>query len=76
MPKFCRKPQVSSSIDMINSGNYNYNIIHTRFSERIFKTWNIRLLEEANVEAGSTLEIDSRYKNKKIGCYPKFLQSF
>ena len=70
MPTFCRKPQVSSSIDMINSGNYNYNIMLTRFSERIFKTWNIKLLEEANAEAGSTLEIDSRHKNMKIGFYP------
>ena len=76
MPTFCRKLQVSSFIDMINLGNYNYNIMLTRFSERIFKIWNIRLLEEADAEAGSTLEIDAGHRNKKIGFYPMFLRPF
>ena len=48
MSTFFRKPQVSSSIEMINSVNYNYIVIFTRFSESILKNWNIRLLEEAN----------------------------
>ena len=45
---FSWKPQVSSSIEMINSDDYNYNIMRTRFSEKIFQIWNIRLLEETN----------------------------
>ena len=40
---FYWKPQVSSSIEMINPGNYNYNYTHS-FFRKDFKNVNIKVI--------------------------------